>query len=74
MKGGGIQSPWALGPRDFSCIWLISNEVQAHYNTTVGCDLEASAKGGSIQILDDVHGRRDSVTCCHQDLNLKVAR
>ena len=41
-----------------ACILLISNEVQpeTHYNTRVGCDLEAPVKGGGIQKLDRVNG------------------
>ena len=40
---------------DLSCIWLISNEAQMQYDTTVGCNLEAQMKGGGIQKLDCVH-------------------
>ena len=59
---------------DLSCIWLISNEALMHYDTTVGCDLEAPLKGGGIQQLDRVQGYRDRVTHCQPGLNLKVGK
>ena len=67
---------WALGtgPRDGSYIWLISNEAQMQYDTTVGCDLEAPVKGGVIENLDHVHGHRDRVTRCNPGLKLKVGK
>ena len=43
-----------------------------HYDTTVGCYLEAPVKGGGIQKLDCVHGHRDRVTRGYQGLNLNV--
>ena len=42
-----------------SCIWLISNEAQMHYDTTVGYNLEALVKDGGIQQLDIVDGHSD---------------
>ena len=45
-----------------------------HYDTTVGCDLEAPLKGGGIQQLDPVQRHRDRVTHCHPGLNLKVGK
>ena len=45
-----------MGPRYCKCIWLISNEAQEHFDTSVGRDLEAQVKGGDIQKLDSVHG------------------
>ena len=45
-----------------------------HYDTTVGCDLEAPLKGGGIQQLDRVQGYRDRVTHCQPGLNLKVGK
>ena len=60
-----------LGPRDCSCIWLILNETHGQYNTTVGCCLEAQVESGCIKKLDSVHGHCDSMTRCHQGLNLK---
>ena len=47
---------WALGPRDCSCIWLISNEVPIHYDTTVGCYLEIPVKGGVYRNLTECMG------------------
>ena len=44
-----------------------------HYDTTVGCNLEAPLKGGGVQQLDRVQGHCDRVTHCHPGLNLKVA-
>ena len=31
---------------DGSCIWLILNEAQEHYHTTIGCNLEIPVKDG----------------------------
>ena len=45
-----------------------------HYDRTVGCEFEAPLKGGGLQQLDRVQGHRDSVTHCHQGLNLKVGK
>ena len=59
---------------DVSCIWLILNEAQMHCNTTVGCNLEALVKGGSIQKLDSMHGHSEHMTCCQQGMNLKVVK
>ena len=54
--------------------WLISNGALMHYDTTVGCDLEAPLKGGGIQQLDRVQGHYDRVTQCQPYLNLKVGK
>ena len=59
---------------DLSCIWLISNEALMHYDTTVGCYLEAPLKCGGIQQLDRVQGHCDRVTHCQPGLNLKVEK
>ena len=59
---------------DLSCIWLICNEKQMHYDTTVGCDLKAPVKGGGIQQLDLVQGHCDRVTHCHSGLNLNMGK
>ena len=68
------QSAWELGPCYSSCTLLISNKAKMHYNTTVGCHLEAPVKGGGIQNLDSTHGHCDSVMSRHQGLNLKLAK
>ena len=57
-----------------NCIWLISNEAHMHYDTTVGCYLEALVNGGGMQQLDSVQGHSDCVMSCHQGLNLKVGK
>ena len=57
-----------------SCIWLTLNEALMHYDTTVGCDLEAPMKGGGMQQLDHMQGHHDRVTHCQPDLNLKVGK
>ena len=53
-------------------------KAQAHYDTTVGGNLEAPVKGGNIQNLDHMHerhiGHSDSVTSSHPVLNLKVGQ
>ena len=61
-------------PVHLSCTWLISNEALMHYDTTVGCDIEAPLKGSGIQQLDRVQGHRDHVTHCQPGLNLKVGK
>ena len=57
---------------DLSCIRLISNEALMHFDTTVGCYVEAPLKGGGIQQFDSVQRHSDSVTHCQLGLNLKV--
>ena len=59
-------------PRLSSCIWLILNEAQTHYNTTVSCNLEAPVKGGGIQQFNHVDGHQALMAARHAVTNLKV--
>ena len=61
---------------DCSCIWLILNEAQAYYNTSMGSSLEAPVKDGVIQKFDNVHRQWHSnhITRCNPVLNLKVGK
>ena len=63
-----IARAWAPRPSDCSCTWLILTEAQLYY-AAAGGDLEAPVKGGGIQKLDSVHGRRESVTLSHPALS-----
>ena len=63
-----------MGPRDYTCIWLILNEALAHYNKTVGCYIEANVKDGGMQKFDSIHLHSDSLMSCPPALNLKVGK
>ena len=47
-----------------SCIWLILNEALAHYDTTMGCNLEIPVKDG-LQSWDPSERWRDLETWHH---------
>ena len=51
----------------------ISNEAQAHYDTTVGYDLEVRLKVVLYRKLT-MYWCSDNVTRCHTALNLKVGK